>query len=208
MLTSQATNRLSIINSLLQWLETPGNVKSDLQQTRKIVAVMALSNILQSLPSDSSDFQVRDLEQRYHNWILQQFQAGLSRYTDVQELHTAIALAPGKMLWCDFGELIYQEFTTISHLPRSVNLLNSFGMCGEPSTHNITRLQSIIQGNQNLAVRIKAFWALARIISPGQPQEWRANLRDVEKVALFVLDQLKYQISEPQVGLDALGAIA
>lgn len=205
--TCQGKNRLSIIRSLLQWLETQSNVKPDLQQSRKIVAVMALSNIIQSLPSDSSDFQVRELEQRYHNWILRQFQAGLSRYNHIHELHTAISLAPGKMLWSDFSELIYQEFTVISHLARSVNLLNSFGFCAEPSVRNITRLRSIIQGNQHLAVRQKAFWGLARIISPGQPQEWRANLNDVEKVALFVLEQLKHQISEPQIALDALGCL-
>ncbi len=204
----QAKNRLSIIHSLLQWLETDTYVNPNLQQTRKIVAVMALSNIMQTLPSDSSDFQIKELEQRYHNWILRQFQAGLSRYNHINELQTAISLAPGKMLWSDFSELIYQEFTVISNLPRAVNLLNSFGVCAEPSKRNITRLRSIIQGNQHLALRQKAFWALARIISPGQPQEWRSNLHDVEEVASFVLEQLKYQISEPQISLDALGCLA
>jgi hypothetical protein len=65
-------------------------------------------------------------------------------------------------------------------------------------------LQSIIQANPHLALRQKAFWALARIISLGQPGEWRAKLIDVEKVASFVLDQLKNRITEPQIALDAL----
>ncbi|MFB2738974.1 Hsp70 family protein [Umezakia ovalisporum] len=205
--TCQAKNRLSIINSLLQWLETESHTRPNLQQTRKIVAVMSLSNIIQCLPSDSSD-EVRELEQRYHNWIMRQFKAGLSRYSHIHELHTAISLAPGKMLWSDLEELIYQEFTIISNLPRSVNLLNSFGICANPSQLNITRLISIINGNQHLAVRQKAFWALARIISPGQPQEWQANVTDVEKVASFVLNQVKHYVSEPQIALDALGCLA
>ncbi|WP_414530753.1 Hsp70 family protein [Nodularia chucula] len=203
-----AINRLSIIQSLFQWLDKTNHTRPELQETRKTVAVMALTNIIQGLPSENADFQTRELEQKYHNWILRQFQSGLSKYTQLNELHTAIAHTPGKMLWSDFDELIYQEFTTISHLPRSVTLLNSFGICAEPSTRNITRLRSIIQGNQHLAVRQKAFWALARIISPGQPQQWQAKLNDVEEVASFVLTQIKHQISEPQIALDALGCLS
>jgi hypothetical protein len=202
--TRQAANRLSIVQSLLQWLEQGSNTNVDLQRTRQIVAVMALSNIIQALPSDAADFQTRELEQRYHSWILRQFESGLSRFQSNNELYSAIAHTPGKLLWSDFGELIYQEFTEISNQPRAVYLLNSFGICAESSTKNITRLQSIIQANPHLALRQKAFWALARIISLGQPAEWRAKLIDVEKVASFVLDQLKNRITEPQIAVDAL----
>ncbi|MFN9407286.1 MAG: Hsp70 family protein, partial [Dolichospermum sp.] len=202
--TREAGNRLSIVQSLLQWLEQGSNIKADLQKTRQTVAVMALSNIIQVLPSDAADFQTRELEQRYHSWILRQFESGLSRFQSNNELYSAIAHTPGKLLWSDFGELIYQQFSEISNQPRAVYLLNSFGICAEPSTKNITRLQSIIQANSPLALRQKAFWALARIISLGQPGEWRAKLIDVEKVASFVLDQLKNRITEPQIVLDAL----
>jgi molecular chaperone DnaK (HSP70) len=206
--TSQATNRLAIIQSLLQWLEIGGNAKADLQRTRQTIAVMTLSNIMQSLPSDTSDSQTRELEDKYHNWILRQFDMGLSRFHSNNELHSAIALTPGKMLWLDFEELIYKEFTVISNQPYSVNLLNSFGICAEPSVRNITRLRSLIQGNQHLALRQKAFWALARLISPGQPTEWQTTLTEVEKVASFVLDQLKHQINDPQIALDALSCLS
>lgn len=202
--TRQAANRLSIVQSLLQWLEQGNNTNADLQRTRQIVAVMALSNIIQALPSDAADFQTRELEQRYHSWILRQFESGLSRFLSNNELYSAIAHTPGKLLWSDFSELIYQQFSEISNQPRAVYLLNSFGICAEPSTKNITRLQSIIQANSPLALRQKAFWALARIISLGQPGEWRAKLIDVENVASFVLDQLKNRITEPQIVLDAL----
>ncbi len=207
--TRKATNRLSIVQSLLQWLEQGSNTNADLQKTRQIVAVRALSNIIQSLPSDAADFQTRELEQRYHSWILRQFESGLSRFqSNNEQLYSAIAHTPGKLLWSDFGELIYQQFSEISNQPRAVSLLNSFGICAEPSTKNITRLQSIIQANSPLALRQKAFWALARIISLGQPAEWRAKLIDVENVASFVLDQLKNRISEPQIAVDALGCLS
>ncbi|MBO1047834.1 MAG: Hsp70 family protein [Dolichospermum sp. DEX182a] len=206
--TRKAANRLSIVQSLLQWLEQGSNTNADLQRTRQIVAVRALSNIIQALPSDAADFQTRELEQRYHSWILRQFESGLSRFQSNDELYSAIAHTPGKLLWSDFGELIYQEFTEISNQPRAVYLLNSFGICAEPSTRNITRLQSIIQANPHLALRQKAFWALARIISLGQPTEWRAKLIDVENVASLVLDQLKNRITEPQIAVDALGCLS
>lgn len=206
--TQLATNRVSIANSLLQWLEQGNNPNADLQRTRQTVAVMALSNIIQVLPSDASDFQTRQLEQRYHNWILRQFEAGLSRFQAHNDLYSAIAHTPGKLLWSDFSELIYQDFATNSNHRTSVYLLNSFGICAEPSLRNITRLQSVIQANQHLALRQKAFWALARIISPGQPIEWQATLTNVEKVASFVLDQIQHRISEPQVALDALSCLS
>jgi hypothetical protein len=41
---------------------------------------MASSNIIQALPSDTPDFQTRELGQKYHNWILRQFQSGLSQF--------------------------------------------------------------------------------------------------------------------------------
>lgn len=201
--TLKAANRLSIVQSLLQWLEI-GNNNTDLQKTRQTLAVRALSNIIQALPSDAADFQTRELEQRYHSWILRKFESGLSQLLSNDELYSAIAHTPGKLLWSDFGELIYQQFSEISNQPRAIYLLNSFGICAEPSSKNIIRLRSIIQANQHLALRQKAFWALARIISLGQPQEWRATINDVENVAYFVLDQLKNRITEPQVAIDAL----
>ncbi|MFM6005763.1 MAG: hypothetical protein ACKPA7_19040, partial [Sphaerospermopsis kisseleviana] len=200
--TLKAANRLSIVQSLLQWLEI-GNNNTDLQKTRQTLAVRALSNIIQALPSDAN-FESRELEQKYHSWILRKFESGLSQFLSNDELYSAIAHTPGKLLWSDFGELIYQQFSEISNQARAVYLLNSFGICAEPSSRNITRLQSIIQANQHLALRQKAFWALARIISLGQPKEWRATIHDVEKVASFVLDQLKNRITEPQVAIDAL----
>ncbi|MBE9235297.1 Hsp70 family protein [Anabaena aphanizomenioides LEGE 00250] len=200
--TLKAANRLSIVQSLLQWLEI-GNNNTDLQKTRQTLAVRALSNIIQALPSDAN-FETRELEQRYHSWILRKFESGLSQFLSNNELYSAIAHTPGKLLWSDFGELIYQQFSEISNQARAVYLLNSFGICAEPSSRNITRLQSIIQANQHLALCQKAFWALARIISLGQPKEWRATINDVEKVAHFVLDQLKNRITEPQVAIDAL----
>ena len=186
----------------MQWLEI-GNNNTDLQKTRQTLAVRALSNIIQALPSDAN-FESRELEQKYHSWILRKFESGLSQFLSNDELYSAIAHTPGKLLWSDFGELIYQQFSEISNQARAVYLLNSFGICAEPSSRNIIRLQSIIQANQHLALRQKAFWALARIISLGQPPEWRATINDVEKVASFVLDQLKNRITEPQVAIDAL----
>ncbi|TAE55782.1 MAG: NYN domain-containing protein [Nostocales cyanobacterium] len=206
--TRLAENRLSIVQSLLQWLEQGNNSNADLQRTRQTVAVMTLSNIIQVLSSEAADFKTRELEQRYHNWILRQFESGLSRFKSNYDLYTAIAHTPGKLLWSDFGELIYQEFAIDSNNRGSIPLLNSFGICAEPSTRNITRLQSIIQANQHLALRQKAFWALGRIISLGQPIEWQAKLNDVEKVASFVLDQLQHRISEPQIAIDALGCLS
>ncbi|MFN7660794.1 MAG: hypothetical protein ACK5P3_22165, partial [Dolichospermum sp.] len=89
--TREAGNRLSIVQSLLQWLEQGSNIKADLQKTRQTVAVMALSNIIQVLPSDAADFQTRELEQRYHSWILRQYEAGLSRFQSNNELYSANA---------------------------------------------------------------------------------------------------------------------
>jgi len=204
----QAANRLSIVNSLLQWLESVSQVKPELRRTRQTVAVMSLSNIMQALPSETTDFQTKELEQRYYSWILRQFQIGLSQYNqDNQELYSAIAFTPGKMLWLDLAELVYQKFTAISDRPSSSILLNSFGICAEPSVPNLIRLKSLIQANRHLAIRQKAFWSLARLISAGQPAQWRATPEEVEKVAFFVLDQLKNQIVEPQIALDALGCL-
>ena len=203
--TRQAANRLSVIQSLLHWLEKKNIFRTDtLQGTQQLVAVMALSNIIQLLPSDTPDSQTRGLEQKYSNWILHQFKSGLSRLQSHNGLRSAITHTPGKLIWLDFGELLYQEFAANSNKPSSADILNSFGVCAEPSTLNINRLRSIIQSNQHLALRQKAFWALARLIGPGQPAQFQASVEDVEKTAFFVLDQLKYHITKPQVALDAL----
>lgn len=206
--TRQAANRLSIIESLLQWLEKKSTTKNhNLQETQQLIAVMALSNSIQLLPSNTPDFKIRELEQRYHNWILHQFKSGLSRFQNNNDLRSAITHTPGKLIWLDFEELLYQQFAANSNKPSSADILNSFGVCAEPSTRNINRLWSIIQTNNHLALRQKAFWALARLISPGQPPQWQASMDNVEKTAFFVLDQLKNYITKPQVALDALGCL-
>ncbi len=67
--TRQAANRLSIVQSLLQWSEQGSNTNVDLQRTRQIVAVMALSNIIQALPSDAADFQTMSFVAYYGTLI-------------------------------------------------------------------------------------------------------------------------------------------
>jgi len=207
-LSKQAANRLSIIQGLLQWLEQNGQPNAETRQTQQIIAVMSLSNIIQAISSDTQDFKSRDLEKRFHDWVLRQFQAGLSRFEFNNELHSATSLSPGKMLWSDFGESIYNQFSIISNKAFSVNLLNSFAICASGSARNLGRLQNIILSNGHMALRQKAAWALARLISPGQPPEWQVTNQDAEKVAFFILDQFKHSVSEPQVALDALGCLS
>jgi len=55
---------------------------------------------------------------------------------------------------------------------------------------------------------MKAAWALGRLVSPGQPENWQTNIKEAETTASLVLDKLFNDTTEPQVALELLGCLS
>jgi len=202
--TAIAKNRLSIIGELLRWLEMSGMVNS-LSETKALLAVMALSTIFQSIDSTEAN----NLEKRFQQWIKSNLTNGLLIRNNLKHaLYESIAQAPGKLFWPGFDLEIIKAFNSDKHKKRSQSFINSLGKCGQPSQTTLTFLYDAIANGQHLGQRIKAAWALGRLISPGQPERWQAEQTDVEKAAKLVLNKLDYRRTDPRETLWLLSCLS
>lgn len=198
--TARAENRIEIIYELIRWLEMSYVVNSALVNTQAVISVMALSNIFQSL--DMNNSRSSQAEEKFKDWIRRQFENCLSNLA--YELFNQIAETPGKLFWSDFDESLIQAFNSYKIKPMSHAFLNSLAKCGRPTQRNLSLLHQVIKHSQHLGHKEKAAWALGRLISPGQPEEWKANFKDVENTIKLALDQLYHHTTEPQVAQNLL----
>lgn len=214
--TALADNRTQLIGSLIDWL-TRGDIltssSSTLVQIQTLLAVMALSNIFQSLASN--DPNSASLEKTFEQWIKRKFETGIKTY--LANFHNAqirndllsnIAETPGKLLWSGFDTYLIQAFQSYQDEARALVFLNSLAKAGLPTNNRLAVLHNVIKNGKHLGQREKAAWALGRLISPGQPEGWKATFTDVERAATLALDQLCSGENEPQVAQNLLGCLS
>ncbi len=202
--TAIAKNRLSIIGELLRWLDMSGMVNS-LSETKALLAAMALSTIFQSI--DSTD--ANNLEKRFQQWIKSKLTSDLSTMNkSKQALYETLAQTPGKLFWHGFDLEIIKAFNSDKHQKRSQSFINSLGKCGQPSPTTLNFLYDAIANGQHLGQRMKAAWALGRLISLGQPERWQAKQTDVEQAAQLVLNKLDDRRTDPRETICLLSCLS
>lgn len=195
-----AANRLQIIQNLLYWLERKSYAQTNLVNTQVWLAVIALSKIFNA--TDSQDHNVITLEKRFQTWIKSQLDNRLVGLPN--DLLTAIAETPGKLFWSGFERSLRENYLFLKHRPIGVNLLNSFGKCAQPTGDNLNFLLDILRNSQHLVHQEKAAWAIARLISLGQPEDYRARFSDVERSTQIAVNSLYRQVRQPQIALNLL----
>jgi hypothetical protein len=195
-----AANRLQIIQNLLYWLERKDYIDNALVNTQVWIAVMALAKLFAA--TNPVDTNVIKLEQRFQTWIKSQFSKGLTTVSN--NLLTAIAETPGKLFWSGFDKPLGDNYRSISHKPIAHNLLNSLGKCVQPSGDNLNFLLDILRNSQHLVHQDKAAWAIARLISLGQPEGYRAKFADVERSSQIAVNLLYQQVRQPQIAVNLL----
>lgn len=191
--TVTASNRLELISQFLRWLQMSDETKTKL-------AVRVLEKLFRSF--DSMDVKSSVLEKEFESWIKSKFKSGLAN-----DLLGTIGLTPGRLLWSGWDDYLIAAFNSHQQRAQSEVFLNSLGKCGFPTSKILELLHSVIQSGQHMAPRAKAAWALARIVSPGQPKDWQANFTDVEKAAQLALEQLYHSATAPQVAVGLIGCL-
>lgn len=202
--TAIAKNRLAIIGELLRWLEMSGMVNS-LSETKALLAVMALSTIFQSIDYTEAN----NLEKKFQQWIKSNLTSGLlTSKKNKHGLYESIAQTPGKLCWHGLDKEIVKAFNSDKHKKRSESFINSLGKCGQPSQTTLNFLYDTMTNGQHLGQRMKAAWALGRLISPGQPERWQAKQTDVEQAAQLVLNKLDDRRTDPRETLCLLSCLS
>ncbi len=191
--TVTASNRLELISEFIGWLQM-----SDETQTK--LAVRVLNKLFQSF--DSMDVKSSVFEQEFEEWSKSKFKSGLAK-----DLLVTIGLTPGRLLWSGWDDYLLAAFNSHQKKAQSEVFLNSLGKCGRPTSKILNLLHSVIKSGQHLGQRQKAAWALARLVSPGQPKKWRAGFTDVENAAQLALEQLYHFATEPQVAQNLIGCL-
>lgn len=200
---SVASNRVGLVQKLIQQLPTSwiGSNNLRLNSMRQAtIALRALCVILQTLPA--SEPEVERLEGQLKQWTLAQYK----RKGDLlNELLSAVGEAPGKLLWHEWEQLLVETFQFYQkNRPTAAPFfLNSLGKCGRPTPQNLNLLRTVVTTEADFRIRDKAAWALARLVSPGQPTGWQADFGEVEKTAQVVLTWLKTGETDTRV-LDSL----
>ena len=202
--SATAANRSQIIRQLLTWLEKGDLSDNHLAKTEALLAVRALTIIFQKI--DHEDVNYKNLEKQFQTWIRKQFVKGLPRLSN--ELITNIVNVPGRLFWAGFEQHLIQNFQDSQHRGLSQVYLDSLGKCGSSASTTLNLLHRTIRKNSNLGVRMKAAWALGRLVSPAQPERWQANVKEAEKSANLVLDELLFSTNKPQLAMDLLGCLS
>lgn len=204
-LSAIASNRGEIVNDLLRWLEMESFWGTSTHPIRSYLAVQSLGEILASLNPEES-LSLKGAEMKFEQWIQLKINQDLGKLDN--KLYDAIANIPGKLLWEGFDLKLIEAFKCFQRERSSSVFLNSLGKCGKCNSNNLNFLKNILKTSKEIGEKVKAAWALSRLISPGQPEEYRIDFRQVEGVAQFALEQLYYVIKEPQVALDMLGCLS
>ncbi|MBF2056478.1 MAG: Hsp70 family protein [Cyanobacterium sp. T60_A2020_053] len=203
--SSISSNRADVIDNLLRWLEMESFWGNSSHASRTYVAVQSLGEIFASINPETSN-NLHNSEMKFKQWIQLKINQNLGSLDN--RLYDSIINTPGKLLWTDFDLKLIEGFKYFHHEPRSLVFLNSLGKCGLCNSNNLSFLKGILKNSQHLGQKEKASWALGRLISAGQPQDYRLDFPQVEKTAGFVLEQLYHKIKEPQVGLNLLGTLS
>ena len=199
-----AQNRTQIISDLLRWLELEA-VWTNLSSAMKVrIAVMCLSDIFKTISSDYS--QIISLERKFHDWVYQKFTTGFNLISN--ELLFALVETPGKLFWSDFDTVLLERYKYHKQQPKSEAFLTSIGKCIRPSSTNLSMLRDILRDSTHTGQKIRAAWALGRLISFGQPDGWRTEFKEVLLTAKLVLNQLHHSQTTPQVAGQLLGCLS
>lgn len=201
--TKTCENRQEIINNLLGWLEAGQILALYPSEIKSLIAVRGLTEIFETINTDES--LASGLETRYQQWIKQKFAQGLYQLSNI--LFTDIAETPGKLLWLGFDQHLTTAFQGSRKQPQALSFLNSLAKCGKPTENNLYILHDVIKNSIHIGQREKAAWALGRLMSPGQPEAWQPQLKDVEKAAKLALNQLFNFENKPQVATNLLGCL-
>jgi molecular chaperone DnaK (HSP70) len=203
--TTIATNRSQIIDDLIRWLEIDSFFNSPAHNIKTVIAVSSLGEILSLINLEDSP-NIKASEAKLEKWVQMKINQDLGRLDD--RLYQAIVNLPGKLYWSGFDAKLIEGFKYFQMEAKALVFLNSLGKCGECNTNNLDFLRHIIKTGKHMAHKQKAAWALARLISPGQPKQWRINFTQVNSIAQFALDQLYGITKQPQVALDLLGCLS
>jgi hypothetical protein len=92
----------------------------------------------------------------------------------------------------------------------ATQIINSLGKCGkiDQELTLLSLLTKTIKESSRLSYREKAFWALGRLISLGQPEEYRVSFEIVEYVANVALEELLENITEPQIAITLIRTLS
>lgn len=202
--TLAASNRSQIIGEFLKWLETNDIMMSSQGHTKIKLAVRVLSSLFQTF--DSMDIKSKELEKKFEQWIKRKFDNGLAKISN--DLLTYMAETPGKLLWLNWDDYLIQAFSAHQRQRQALVFFNSLAKCGRPSYRNLSVLHDVIKNSSHLGQQEKAVWALARLLSPGQPQEYAAHFIDVERAAKLSLEQLYNYSIQPQVAVNFISCLS
>jgi len=200
---SGATNRVALVQKLIQSLPTAWPVGSNARQSnvrQTKIALRTLCAVLQSL--SASDPEVARLETQFKQWALAQYK---HKGDLLNDLLPELSETPGKLLWDEWDQPLLEAFQFYQKNKPTLALgfLNSLGKCGKPTQQNLNFLRVTARDKADFRIRDKAAWALARLISPGQPTGWQADFAEVEKTAQVVIAWLKNGETDTRV-LDSL----
>jgi hypothetical protein len=202
--TTIAVNRHQIIDDLIRWLEMDSFFNSCAHNIKTIIGVSSLGEILTMINLEDSP-SIKASEGKLEKWVQMKINQDLGRLDD--RLYQAIVNLPGKLYWSGFDSKLIEGFKYFQMEGKALVFLNSLGKCGECNSHNLDFLLHVIKTGKHMAHKQKAAWALARLISPGQPEQWRIDFKEVNSMAQFALDQLYGITKQPQVALDLLGCL-
>ncbi|WP_308253542.1 Hsp70 family protein [Geminocystis sp. GBBB08] len=202
--TAIASNRSQIIDDLIRWLEIDSFFSTSHNQIKTYIAVLSLGEIFASLNPNES-MNIKSSEIKFEQWVQMKINQDLSKIDNRQ--YDAIVNLPGKLLWNGFDLKLIEAFKAFQNEPRALVFLNSLGKCGQCNSNNLTFLRGVIKTSRHLSQKEKAAWALGRLISAGQPEEYRIDFKQVTSITSFVLEQLYRTTKEPQVALTILGCV-
>jgi len=202
--TSLASNRLQIANDLFRWLETDPWLLGKTASTKILLGARGLTEIFRFC--DPENPQVQPLEKKYKQWIKKKLVEGLNQIDN--QLLQEIVGAPSKLLWTEFDLLLMNGFDRFKSKPRSGEFLIALGKCGKPDQRLLSFLKDVIKNSSHLSHKERAFWALGRLISPGQPEQWLVNESNVQSITDLTLNQLYQEVKEPQIVTSLLGCLA
>jgi hypothetical protein len=203
--TAIAANRSSIIDDLVRWLEIDNFWGGANHSTKTLIAVLSLGEILASINPQES-INIKNSEMKFEQWVHSKINQNLSGVDN--QLYDAIGNLPGKLLWDGFDLKLIEAFKCFQREARALVFINSLGKCGQCNSNNLNFLKNVLKNSRHLGQKEKAAWALARLISPGQPEDYRINFQQVESIASFALEQLYRVIKEPQIALTMLGCLS
>ncbi|MBW4506497.1 MAG: Hsp70 family protein [Scytonematopsis contorta HA4267-MV1] len=203
--TATAENRLDLIKEFMRWLEIGDRINSSIAEVQTHIAVKALNTIFHSL--DTNDITYVGLEKKYQQWVKNKLQRhSLGKIPN--PLLDDIAKAPGKLLWTGFDEDLIRAFTFHERQAIAEIFLESLAKCGHLTGNTLNLLNRVIKNSPHVGQKERATWALGRLISPAQPQDWQAKRTYVESVAKLVLEQLQVHTTDARLALSLLGCLS